>query len=198
MTATTHDKEAAAGLALSVQPSMTHHWQADALEDQNAATSADIDAPAGIATKHKRGMDAAPHLPEHFEQQPQPKAQKTVEVKQIKEEATKFPHGLFGLSDAHFQLGDDIAHIHQGGDIFGRELSQGDDIADKRLQQLVQAHSKVSQLQAQLAAARQQCAQLQTESNSAPIDQVCSARGHLPLRCDQSPTSSSMCLQMDL
>lgn len=108
------------------------------------------------------------------EQQPQSKAQKVVQVKQIKEEAATFSHVLMGVTDAHFQMGDDIAPFPQGAAMFGREqLRQGDDIADKRLQQLVQAQGKVSELQAQLAAARQQCAQLQTESNSVPIDQVC-------------------------
>lgn len=142
----TAPEKAAAGLSIQ-QSQGTSHWQPDAWEDQNAATSTDNGGCKSESYGVKRAIGRV-QLALCGQQQPS-KAQKLVKVKQIKEEASDTLYNeIAGYPDAHLQ--------------------KGDDIADERIQQLAWAHSKVTQLSAQLEAAKEQCAQLQTASSMIP------------------------------
>ena len=162
-------------------------WNAGKWEDQNAATSSALTLTETPRYNLKRALEddvtnvkfsswKQRHSPgiqpaNHYEPPTaaSPKHQKTDMNRSFVHEPKYGYHG--DQADVKCENTEHQALYDRQAEAKGVEVEKGDDIADARIQ-LAWAHNKVKMLAAQLQAAREQCTQLQTASNSVAPPEV--------------------------
>lgn len=163
------------------------HWNSGKWEDQNAATSSALTLTETPRYNLKRALeDDVTNLKfSSWKQRPppglqpsnlytpptaaSPKHQKTDIIRSFVHEPKYGHHSDQG--DVKCENTEHQVLYDREAEARGVEVEKGDDIADARIQ-LAWAHNKVKMLAAQLQAAREQCTQLQTASNSVAPPEV--------------------------